>query len=477
MQGKPWRRNRPGQCPGRPGGQRRERRTGSGVSRGPGRPPVSRSILSLVLAVLLAGLLFLPGCWGYHEIDETAHILLLGIDKGKENALTLTALIAVPRRMGGGGGGGAVGGGGGGGGGQKPSVTVAVECRTVFTGLEMINSVIERRATLNHLKSVVFSEEMTKDGLGFHLNALMRYPEFRRTVFIAVCRKSARELLEKLQPLMEANPAKYVELYMGTQRYVGFIPFNQVHHFYNDMKSESSEPVCALISLERREGVKGAGKEQKKPEGDFVAGELPRQGGNKTELIGSAVFHGEKMAGTISGSETVILNMLRGWFRETVYAFPDPQSPGRFVVFRLLAERKPQVKVRLNVERIPAIDVRVPLDAEILSIQSGVHYEEPDRLPVLQQEINRRLEKETARLIRKTQEQFRADIFGFGFKARKLAATYPEWRQMNWPELYPEAQTRVVFDVQIRRVGLLRKLSKTKTAYVINRDGGIKTFA
>lgn len=436
---------------------------GRGWGRVPGRPSALRLALRLALAFLLAGLLVISGCWGYHEIDETAHVLLLGVDKGKENGLTVTALIAVPRRMGGGGGGGAVGGGGGGGGGQKPSVIVAVECRTIFTGLEMINSVIERRATLNHLKAVIFSEEIAKEGLDIYLDGLMRYPEFRRTVFIAVCRKSARELLEKFQPLMEANPAKYVELYMGTQRYVGFIPFNQVHHFYADMKSKSIQPVCVLIGLERKTGAESEQKNRPRSEGHFLAGQLPRKGGNKTELIGSAVFRGGKMAGTINGSETVILNMLRGWFKETIYALPDPQSPARFIVFRLLAERKPQIKVRFKAEGIPVISVRVPLDGEMISLQSGINYEEPGRLPVLQREINRRLESETRQLIRKTQEEFRADIFGFGFQARRLAATYPEWQQMNWPELYPEAEVHVTFDVEIRRIGLLRKTSKTKS--------------
>ncbi len=443
---------------GRRQGQKWGWRQGPEWGRVPGRP----SALRPVLAFLLAGLLFIPGCWGYHEIDETAHVLLLGVDKGKENVLTVTALIAVPRRMGGGGGGGAVGGGGGGGGGQKPSVTVSVESRTILTGLEMINAVIERRTTLNHLKAVLFSEEIAKEGLDFYLGALMRYPEFRRTVFIAVCPKSCRELLEKFQPLMEANPAKYTELFMGTQRYVGFIPFNQVHHFYADMKSKSIQPVCALIGLERKTGSEQ--KNRRQPEGHFLAGQLPRKGGNKTELIGSAVFRGGKMVGTINGSETVILNMLRGWFRETFYAFPDPQGPGRFVILRLVAERKPQIKVRFKAEGIPVINVRVPLDAEMISIQSGINYEKPGRLLVLQQEINRRLESETRQLIRKTQEKFRADIFGFGFQARRLAATYPEWQQMNWPELYPEAEVHVAFDVQIRRIGLLRKTLKTKSA-------------
>jgi hypothetical protein len=50
---------------------------------------------------LLICLLFQTGCWGFREVDEEAFIMILGLDKGKENLLVLTAQIAVPRGMGG----------------------------------------------------------------------------------------------------------------------------------------------------------------------------------------------------------------------------------------------------------------------------------------------------------------------------------------------------------------------------------------
>lgn len=404
--------------------------------------------------------LFFPGCWGYREIDETAHVLLLGIDKGKENVLTLTALIAVPRQMGGGGGSGAVGGGGGGS--QKPSITITVESRTILTGLDMINAVIERRATLDHLKVILFAEEIAKEGLDQYLMPLMRYPEFRRTVFLGICRQNCKELLDKFQPLLEANPSKYAELFMGTQRYVGFIPFNQTHHFYVDLKSKSVQPVCALLGLERKEEVEHEKEPWGMPEGDFIAGQLPRQGGNKIEVIGAAVFHGARMVGTINGSETVLVNILRGWFKESFFAFPDPAGPDRFIILRFFAQRKPEIKIHFNPGGIPVVNVRVPLDAEITSVQSGINYERPEKLPILEQELNRRLEIKTRQLIRKTQDEFCSDIFGFGFKARRLVTTYSQWEKINWPELYPRAIVQVTFDAQIRRIGLLRKTTKLR---------------
>lgn len=405
----------------------------------------------LVAAVLLAPLLF-SGCWGSREPDETARILLIGLDKGKENVLTMTVLIDVPRSKAGSGNMDEGGKGGG-----KPAMTVSVESRTILTGLDMINSIVERRSTLNHLKAIIFSEELAREGLDRYMTPLMRFPEFRRTIFLAVSQGSARELLEGFQPLMENNPAKYVELLFNAQRYVGFIPFVQFHHFYNDLKSLSVEPVCILVGLSGAKHVRYQRQPQGVREGDFLAGQLPRKGGGKLEVLGSAVFRESKMVGVLNGTQTVILNMLRGWFFESLFAFSDPGRPDLFVVLKVEKERKPEIKVRLGTGGIPEIWVRVPLDAEIISIQSGINYERPEKLPILEGVVNRRLEDLTEELVRKTQEEFRADIFGFGFKARRLAATYPQWESMNWPELYPEARVSITFDTKIRRIGLLRK--------------------
>jgi len=196
-------------------------------------------------------------------------------------------------------------------------------------------------------------------------------------------------------------------------------------------------------------------------EGDFLAGQLPRKGVGKVEVLGSAAFRDSKMVGTLNGTQTAILNMFRGWFFESLFAFPDPGRPDRFVILRVKKERKPEIKVRLDAEGMPEVRVRVALDAEIISIQSGINYERPEKLSILEEALNRQMERLAGELVRKAQEEFRADIFGFGFKARRLAATYPQWESMNWPELYPEARVSITFDTKIRRIGLLRKTTRS----------------
>lgn len=407
--------------------------------------------------LLLAVLLPLSGCWGYQEVDDSAYVLILGVDRGRENLLSLTAQIAVPRAMGGGAMGG--GGGGGGGGNQKSTLNITVEARTIFTGLDLMNASVERRVSLKHLKVLIFSAELAGGGLERYLAPLLRYPEFRRNTFVAVSRDKPQKLIERIQPIMEANPAKYIELLVTSQSYIGFSPYSQVHHFYNDMKSASVQPVMMLLGIAGSQPVHARGGAGGFNEGGFLAGQLPRKGGGDIEMIGAAVFRGDRLVGEINGEETVLMNMLKGQFKESLFALSDPARPGYFVTLRLLAQSKPQVDLTWQRGGAPEIRVGVPLEAEITSIQSGDNYERPGGLPRLEEAFNREMERKAADLIYKTQEEFQADIFGFGFRARRLAATWPQWRRMDWLSAYPEAAVNVRFNVHIRRIGLLRETS------------------
>jgi Ger(x)C family germination protein len=407
---------------------------------------------------LLICLLFQTGCWGFREVDEEAFIMILGLDKGKENLLVLTAQIAVPRGMGGGGMG--QGGGSTSGGQAKPTMAITVECRSILAGLNMLNATLERKPSLAHLKVVVVSEELARQGIKAYLTQLLRYFEFRRSTFLVVSRGPAQKLIKQFQPIMENNPAKFAELFMGSQHYVGFIPFGQVHHFYNDLRSNAVQPVAMLVSLKEKPPENIPAEEEQFSEGQFYAGQSPLKGGNNIELMGTAVFYQDRMVGVLNGEETLILNLLRGWLKQTLLTIPDPANPKYSISLRIKMERKPKLKVTLS-RGGPKIYVRISLDGEIISTQSSINYGSPAKLSLLEEELNKLLTEKTQNLIAKTQDEMQADIFGFGNKARHLVATWPKWQKLNWPELFPQAQTGVIVKIHLRRFGLLRNINPT----------------
>jgi spore germination protein KC len=352
------------------------------------------------------------------------------------------------------------GGGSTSGGQAKPTMAITVECRSILAGLNMLNATLERKPSLAHLKVVVVSEELARQGIKAYLTQLLRYFEFRRSSFLVVSRGPAQKLIKQFQPIMENNPAKFAELFMGSQHYVGFIPFGQVHHFYNDLRSNAVQPVAMLVSLKEKPPENIPAEEEQFSEGQFYAGQSPLKGGNNIELMGTAVFYQDRMVGVLNGEETLILNLLRGWLKQTLLTIPDPANPKYSISLRIKMERKPKLKVTLS-RGGPKIYVRISLDGEIISTQSSINYGSPAKLSLLEEELNKLLTEKTQNLIAKTQDEMQADIFGFGNKARRLVVTWSQWQKLNWLELYPRAQTSVTVKIHLRRFGLLRNINPT----------------
>ncbi|MGQ9755610.1 MAG: Ger(x)C family spore germination protein [Desulfotomaculales bacterium] len=410
-----------------------------------------------VLCFFLGLCLAAAGCWGYREIDETAHVVALGVDRGEHNVLTVTAQIVIPKGIAGPPGGG--GGGGGEGGPNKTFFVASVDAPTVLSALELLNAFVDRRVRLDHTKVLVFSRELAKEGIRQYLDPLARYREFRRSTFMMVAEGKARDLLEKSAPILEDNPAKYYEsLFLG-YKYTEFIPLAQYHYFYNAQKSLAQVPVAILGGL----GGSRPFPEGRTPKskGSSLAGGVPRQGGPKMEIMGGAVFRGGRLVGEMNGDETGIANMLRGTFRRTIVSIEDPHAGGRFVVVDVRPRRRPRVEVEIA-GGAPVVRAQVFLEGDLMSVQSGYPYERPQNIPVIEHLVARHFENRARGLVAKSQNEWQADIFGFGNAARRLMPTWPAWQRLNWPALYPEADVRITFDFRIRRTGLVHETARLR---------------
>jgi len=428
---------------------------------------VARKIALFFLPLLFC--LFLTGCWGKRETDETAYVLALALDKGEKDKIRISLQVANPQAAAGGGAGGTPSGGSG----TKPFIVVSIEAPSVIGGLNLLNSTASRELSLMHNKVIIYSSELAREGIEEYLAPLVRFREMRRTNFMFVSRGEAGEFLQENMPSLESIPSKYFEQMYRSVGFTGFIPRVQLHHFYESVKGKAVQPIATLVDInravmqeneEKGEGeggsaaVSGRPHEGRPHEGHYLAGEIPRTGVNPAELMGTAVFRGDRMVGEIDGEETRLMLMLRGEFRRGFLTIPDPAGEDRIIVLDLRQPVSPQVKVEM-IDGLPRITVLVSLEAEFLSIQSGINYESPELKQEIENEINKYVGEHAGELIEKSQREFRSDIFGFGQFARHLVSTWAEWEDLDWPELYPEAEVNLQVHTRIRRTGLLVRMT------------------
>ncbi|MCX7923320.1 MAG: Ger(x)C family spore germination protein [Clostridia bacterium] len=413
-----------------------------------------RKLICIFLIVsILCGLL--SGCYDRREVDELAYVLAIGLDKGKTNKLKITLQIAVPMAIG--------GGGEGGGDAEKASTIVTLESASMYAGLDLANNFVSKQLNLSHAKVLVVSKELAQEGgiEGFMM-ALPRGREIRPNMFIAVSRQSAEEYIRAVKPVLEVNPAKFYELNFRAYRYTGFTANTDLHDFYLKMKSLYSQPVAILAGVGRfDEGqefdVKGSTFDEKNRsiplEGDFVAGEITKSGGVKAEIMGLAVFDGAKMVGELDGEATMYYLMIQGDFNNSYMTMHDPLQKDKLVILNIKRSRNPKRDVKM-INGKPVIDVKIRLEADIQVLQSGINYEMPQNLVILEKAYEDFIKEGMKRLLYLTSQEYNTDIFGFGERVKQQFITWGEWEKYGWLKKYKDSTFNVDVDLKIRRPGL-----------------------
>ncbi|MDA8235641.1 MAG: hypothetical protein M0Z31_12735 [Clostridia bacterium] len=158
-----------------------------------------RILASLLILLLLTS--FLSGCWDRRELEEQAFVLTIGIDKGPiPSSFLWTFQIAVPRQLAGG-----QTAGGGGGGAQQPSTIISIESTTIFGALNLINS------------------------------------------FLLVAEGKAKDTIAAYKPILEQNPAKFIETLVLNSSYTDLMPKTQLHDYLTHAESKAIEATAILV--------------------------------------------------------------------------------------------------------------------------------------------------------------------------------------------------------------------------------------
>ncbi|HAG11870.1 MAG TPA: hypothetical protein DCK76_10980 [Desulfotomaculum sp.] len=414
---------------------------------------IKKIILVLLVVIILP--VGATGCYDRWEPDDIAYVLVMGFDKGVTDRLRLTLQMASFR------------GGGGSNGEQKDggqasaTETVTVECPSVYTGINMANITTSRKISIMHTKFIIFSEEMARsDDFVKIIMGLPRYREFRKSTHIVISRGKAADFIAQNKTFLSMRPAKAFSLILSQQVRDSFLPRGRFFDFYNGLESDIEEPVAILGGVnplklkqpgegQRQESVSG---------GEYVAGDVPRQGGVKRDFFGAAVFRSPKMVGVLDGEETRALGMVTGDLRRGFFTIKDPEAPDCIVALDVRPARRPQINVNVKGDR-PVVDLTVRLEGEILAVQSNVHYEGKEKKAVLERAFEKEIRERMDSLVDKCQNEFRSDIFGFGRGAITHFFTEKEWDSYNWPEKFPTAQVNTKVDFIIRRTGMLLKES------------------
>jgi len=402
--------------------------------------------------VLLIGLVLMTtvfsGCnSGYQETDSVAYILAVGVDKGSS-----TYQIALPT---------AVGSttGSSGKSKEKTTETITIIAPTMANLRSLSKTFVSRTLDASHNKVYIVGEEMARAGLEDSLAPQVRFYEYRGSEFIIIVKGSADDFIRQNTPELETLPSKYYENLMSLSPGTGFFVRTTLHNFYYGMKNNGIAAYAPLAAVNRQieESHKAPSEATKSTVEYDEPGIIPRTGGNSVELMGLAVFRGDKMVGTLNNKETRAFSIVKGFFKDAYLSVADPFDPKHSISIICWLKEKPKITVHLQ-DQHAVIDIQVTIEGSITGNKMGINYNLDENRFLLEESFSQDIRHDIEQMIKHTQE-YGSDITGFGLYARKYFRTYQEYTDFDWVDTYSNADVHVNVNVVIRRTGLLYNTS------------------
>ncbi|WFD09643.1 Ger(x)C family spore germination protein [Tepidibacter hydrothermalis] len=385
-------------------------------------------IIPFILIILIS---LLTGCWSRREINELSIASAVGIDKSKDGYLVTVQLINP---------------------GEIASKTATTRTavttyrtsgETIFEALRRLTLETPRKIYLGHIRLLVFGEEFARNGIGKALDIFSRDHEIRTDFYIMVAKnEKAEKLLNILTPVEKIPAGKmYSSLEMSSDSWAPTKTV-QLDELINSLISEGKNPVLTGVF------IKGDPKT-----GMDIRNVEKVDSPTTVQICNLAAFKKDKLVGWLNEPQSKGLNYIEGNVSSTV--FNVPCSNKEKLAVELI---RTKVKVNGKVENEePKINIELLAEANISDVECKIDLSKPENIYKLEQKVAQRIKNVMEQAVKKAQNDFKSDIFGFGEAIHR--ADPKAWKKLkkDWGKEFEDLTVNIHVTAKIRRKGTITK--------------------
>ncbi|MFI2130475.1 Ger(x)C family spore germination protein [Lysinibacillus fusiformis] len=391
---------------------------------------------NIIIISLIVPMLFLSGCWSKRELSELALVAALGIDYiDDEFAISVQVIdpsqVSSKQPSGG----------------KSPVVTYHAKGKTVFEAIRKILALSPRKLYFAHLQLVVIGEELAKNGLRDTVDFLARDQEIRNDFTLIVSQQAtAKDVLNVLTPIEKIPANRMLNSLKVTQDAWGSTLEVDIEDLVTDLGISNQYFVLSAIEVL---GDKSLGIDQTNVERI----ETPV----KLEFTGLAIFKEDKLIGYMDEYDSKSFNYLNDKIKSTIEIISCP-SDGELTTEITQSNTKTKGIVK---DGIPRINVSIDIVQNVAEVKCDIDLTELKTIDLINRQTEEHIKKNLDKVLNTLQENYRADVLGFG---EVIHRTDPKlWKNIkkDWEEIYPEVKVNVKVNVKTQGLGTLQN-SKIK---------------
>ncbi|MDO5110755.1 MAG: Ger(x)C family spore germination C-terminal domain-containing protein [Clostridia bacterium] len=387
-----------------------------------------------VLTCMLAMLLPLCGCLESKQVNQYGYVQSIGLDKGESKKYAFSFLMqqASASDM-------------SSSGDQQAGMVIGAEGDTLFEAVTTMVAGFPYELNFTRTDAIFFSDEVARaGGMKEILQLSQSALKMRHSMKYFVILGSALDFQKGLQTQSSPSLTQIQHSVEYNNRAEGISPLINHALFYEAVTTQRFDPVVSLGGID--ESIQEKSADDKTGQTDKVAKAqeaaqkkegstdgVPREGGMRAYIMGSALFDGLYMKGTLNGEETKYLLMARGELHKAYINFVD--STGERFSIHITQEKKP--KTRLEAAQTPHGSVYIPLTCEIHMSQAEHIFTTWETR--LKAELTAYME-DAIQGVFASCRSMGCDAIGFGRYASLHFSDSNAWRAYEWKKKYGQMQ-------------------------------------
>lgn len=380
----------------------------------------------LQISIILLLILIMSGCWDRIEINDLATITSASIDYSDDNEIELSVAIFLPKSYNS----GQSSGGGGGSGEGQVTMVMSGRGKSLAAAIADVQKELPRKIFWGHCRVFIFSEKVAELGIKEHLDFLLRHPQPRERAFIFVSKGKARGLLE-LKTQLERYSAESIREIAKSSVGLKKTMQNIDEMFYSETKAFALPYL--KITTEKT---------------------IEKKQSNRPIISGSAIFKDDQMIGTISEYDTRGILWLKDELKDYTVTFSPHDTKGTISLNPVTA--KIDITPKIHADQW-SILVDVYTEGTVIQNTTGLSVADPQSLKKMEKAYKNDIKNRIEGVINVLQEDFKADIAGFGTQFHRH---FPkQWKQVknHWEEKFSEVQVNVQVTAIVQRQGFIKE--------------------